>query len=703
VRTLGAALLVLALLGPSLGAAPAPQDWRAKADGALQAAVDQGQGLLRVLVEGPPLSAPAHAPADRAAWRAHWARAAEPFLAEVRSEVQALGGRVTSEVAPIDAAFAVLPAGQVPDLLALPDVRRAGLDAPDSVRILQGGGGGGVALADALAMLHVQDLWAQGYRGEGVKLAVVDTGLRDTHDVFRDAANQSRVAGWADATSPMDAGWCATPCDTNGHGTHTASTAAGSNAWNASAPLGAAPNVTLFAVRILRTSTGSWEDAQAGVQAAFDLGADVTSNSWGGGCDEGGLATARLVENLTDAGMLSVFAAGNNGGLGINCPGAAARAITVGAVDAVGNVASFSSQGPCAWPPDGPLRACPDVVAMGVGLTAAWNACDDCYATLSGTSMATPQVAGLTALLMQARKALGGPALDAATSQAEVLERYTATDLAPTGPDDATGWGLPNATAALGVLAAPVDGDVRGVLRPVPAEVRVDETALLRWSVANLGPAAEDGNATLTANQLDAGLCPPTCETLAASAPAHLAPLTEATASMDVVGAAHNAGHYAVHAAFDGPDPVSADAAFLLTRVQLAAHRSLPALVETARGYQVVVQVTNLGNVEVASLDVTDNVPAPGLVVLPRGVNPPNPVFSNPPSEAPHFDGQGRLVLDWYVGALAPGATWNATYTVMGGAPGAYVLNGTLSFVDDLGRSLVQRTDQPVSVMPFGP
>ena len=216
--------------------------------------------------------------------------------------------------------------------------------------------------------------------------------------------------------------------DGNGHGTHVASTIAGTGA-DPAAPTAVWRRVRSSMVGKVLSSEGFGEDSWvlAGMQWAVARGADVVNMSLGG--QEPGDGTdplSRAVNELSaSSDTLFVIAAGNDGGepMTVNAPGAADAALTVGAVDDGDLMAYFSSRGPRLG--DGALK--PDVVAPGVGITAAraagtslGNPVDELYTSLDGTSMATPHVAGLAAILKDAHPQWDGERLKAAITSTTV-------------------------------------------------------------------------------------------------------------------------------------------------------------------------------------------------------------------------------------------------------------------------------------------
>ncbi|NEB37744.1 S8 family serine peptidase [Streptomyces sp. SID14515] len=254
--------------------------------------------------------------------------------------------------------------------------------------------------------------WARSFDGTGVKIAVVDTGIDATHP---DLAG--RVAAERNFSASPDAK------DRDGHGTHVASTAAGTGAKDARFK-GVAPGARLINAKVL-DDQGVGDDSSilAGVEWAVSQGADVISMSLGG-LDSPGIDPLEAQVNQVSAekGVLFTIAAGNNGpdqGT-VASPGSADAALTVGAVDD-DLIADFSSVGPRT----GDKAVKPDITAPGVSITAAAAAGVEGqdppgYQSLSGTSMATPHVAGAAAILKQKNPAWTGAQLKAAlTGSAE--------------------------------------------------------------------------------------------------------------------------------------------------------------------------------------------------------------------------------------------------------------------------------------------
>ncbi|MFI6650072.1 S8 family peptidase [Streptomyces sp. NPDC050529] len=252
------------------------------------------------------------------------------------------------------------------------------------------------SLADETSQIKATDAWQKGYDGKGVKVAVLDTGADLDHP---DLVGQVDVSKSFVPGEDVD--------DGHGHGTHTASTIAGTGAASGGKEKGAAPGARLLIGKVLsnKGSSGSNSDVIAGMEWAKDQGADIVSMSLGtpDGSD-GEDPMSEAVNTLSaNGGPLFVIAAGNAYDPGtIGAPGAAASALTVAAVDRNDERAEFSSQGPLT----GTHQLKPDVSAPGVDVSAAasqsvpgWTG--GLYRTMSGTSMATPLVAGTAAILKE--------------------------------------------------------------------------------------------------------------------------------------------------------------------------------------------------------------------------------------------------------------------------------------------------------------
>jgi len=260
-------------------------------------------------------------------------------------------------------------------------------------------------LNESVPALHVPPVWAAGFRGAGIRVAIIDTGVDLAHPDVRE-----RVAAHADFTGVGD-------LDDVGHGTHVAGIIAGGGA----VYRGVAPEASLIIAKALSANGGTEDAVLAALSWASRQDVQVMNLSLGGlGSPTSPLA--REVDALAADGVLVCVAAGNGGpnARTISSPGDARGALTVGATDKTGRLAFYSSRGPVL----GVRYRKPEVLAIGGGATsgaacaygsgiasarAAALAADPCavpprYVRMSGTSMATPHVAGICALLLEATR-----------------------------------------------------------------------------------------------------------------------------------------------------------------------------------------------------------------------------------------------------------------------------------------------------------
>ncbi|GAA3475021.1 S8 family serine peptidase [Nonomuraea roseola] len=255
------------------------------------------------------------------------------------------------------------------------------------------------ALLDkSVPQIGAPEAWAAGFDGTGVKVAVLDTGVDPNHADLADRIADSR------SFVPGE-----TVQDGHGHGTHVASTIAGSGAASGGTYKGVAPGARLLVGKVLSDEGAGMESwILEGMTWAAHSGAKVVSMSLGGqeGADGTDPMSMAVNELTAETGVLFTIAAGNSGpgATTVGSPGAADAALTVGAVDSADAVTDFSSRGPRGG--DGGLK--PEITAPGFKIVAARAAgtamgtpVDADYTTASGTSMATPHVAGAAAILAQ--------------------------------------------------------------------------------------------------------------------------------------------------------------------------------------------------------------------------------------------------------------------------------------------------------------
>ncbi|MCP2341891.1 S8 family peptidase [Actinomadura rupiterrae] len=250
--------------------------------------------------------------------------------------------------------------------------------------------------------------WKAGATGRGVKVAVLDTGVDATHPDLK-----GRIAESANFSTSPDVK------DRFGHGTHVAAIVAGGGNASGGSRKGVAPDARLLVGKVLNDD-GRAPESQliAGMEWAATR-AKIVNMSIGGDTTDGTDPLSVALDGLSKRnGTLFVVAAGNDGAIGsVNTPGSADTALTVGAVDASDRLAPFSSRGPRA----GRTAAKPELVAPGVDIVAAratgtslGRIISARYTALSGTSMATPHVAGAAALVAQKHPGWGGDQLKAA-------------------------------------------------------------------------------------------------------------------------------------------------------------------------------------------------------------------------------------------------------------------------------------------------
>jgi subtilisin family serine protease len=292
------------------------------------------------------------------------------------------------------------------------------------------------ALLDkAIPQINAPSLWAKGYTGKGIKIAVLDTGINETHPMLQGKVILQK--NFSDSPTTSDA---------YGHGTHVAAIAAGTNV-NGGQYNGVAPNALLINAKVLNdngdgTDTGvidaiNWVVDPDGNPETSD-GADIINLSLGGAYSDLNSPLNQAIRDAVNAGVAVVVAAGNcgkecpssacDGFTGITTPGNTAEAITVGAVNKNSEWACFSSGEDIAG-----IGIKPDLVAPGVEINSAYL--NNQYTALSGTSMSTPFISGASALILEAKPSLS-------PMQIKELLESTALDLGKAGKDTKYGSGL---------------------------------------------------------------------------------------------------------------------------------------------------------------------------------------------------------------------------------------------------------------------
>lgn len=291
----------------------------------------------------------------------------------------------------------------------------------------------------------------KSYTGKGVTVALIDTGADSDHEALA-----GKILAFKDFVNNQTSAY-----DDNGHGTHCASLIAGKMG------TGVAPGADLVVVKVMDRSGACYtSDALKALDWCLEnkdlYGIRVISFSVGGeNPSEGVSLLDEACNKMVQEGMVMCVAAGNSGpdDSSIVIPGDAENVITVGAVDISGEIFKLSSRGPTA---NGEIK--PDLVAQGVDVVSALAWSKNGKSSVSGTSMAVPQVSGAAAVLEEADEDL-----DPADVKRVLLK--TADDLGTPGQDNTYGYGALNLTRAL----LSIDADQRGLSPPALEEVTLNK------------------------------------------------------------------------------------------------------------------------------------------------------------------------------------------------------------------------------------
>lgn len=329
-----------------------------------------------------------------------------------RNLVKSNGGEVSATFSFINAVAANVPSKAVDSLKRNPKVSY--VEREGTVTELAQSLPWGVDRIDA-------DVVQSSYTGVGIKVGVIDSGIDHDHPDL-DANYKGGYDFVNDDTNPMD---------DRGHGTHVSGTIAAED--NDIGVVGVAPEASLYGIKVLDSSgSGTVGWVAAGIQWAITNEMDIITMSLGSDSDSTTMRNA--VDAAYDAGILVVAAAGNDGnrpgkGDNVDYPGRYDSAIAVAASDSNDKRAPWSSTGPAV-----------ELTGPGVSIYSTdWN---NDYSTKSGTSMATPHVTGVAALVMEANPTF---------TNVQVRQRLqsTAEDLGKSGRDALYGFGLVDAEAAV--------------------------------------------------------------------------------------------------------------------------------------------------------------------------------------------------------------------------------------------------------------
>lgn len=273
-----------------------------------------------------------------------------------------------------------------------------------------------------------------GFLGGGTKIAILDTGVDYTHPEVASVF----TAGTSFAQDLNGAIINPDGLDDNGHGTHVAGIVAA--AINQEGTLGVAPQAGLYAAKVLDGSGFGLESwILAGINWAIDQDVDIINLSLA--LTTGSPALEAASKAAWDAGILLVAAAGNAGGT-VAFPAAYDTVIAVGATDPCDAKAVFSNFGPQV-----------ELAAPGTAILSTYKS--GTYRSLSGTSQAAPHVAGVAALLFASQTVTDQNGSGGINDEIRQILIESAQDLGAAGKDDLFGYGLVDASAAVGLTNAP--------------------------------------------------------------------------------------------------------------------------------------------------------------------------------------------------------------------------------------------------------
>ncbi len=366
--------------------------------------------------------------------------------------------------------------------------------------------------------------WDQGIAGAGVVVAGQDTGYQWDHPALErayrgfdpaDPTHPDHDYNWHDSIHAIDPHNSGTnpcgldspvPCDDHGHGTHTMGTMAGNDldpgdsSWpeGANNAIGIAPGAKWIGCRNMERGWGrpsTYIECFEWFTAPWPIGGDpetdgdpgkapdVINNSWGCPPSEGcnGPEIEPALNAAIDAGIVVVVSAGNAGSScsSVNAPPAIyPRAFAVGATDSADALASFSSRGPVTY--NGETFRKPDISGPGVGVRSAYP--PNGYTSMSGTSMAGPHVAGVTALLLSAEPSLKGRVemteqILMRTADPKTSSQGCGGDGGSDVPNNGFGWGIVNAQSAIESLSQ--QGTLTGVITDTIATAGVPNATVI--------------------------------------------------------------------------------------------------------------------------------------------------------------------------------------------------------------------------------
>jgi len=322
-----------------------------------------------------------------------------------------------------------------------------------------------ILLDNAIGIHYVDTVWDFGYTGEGVSVAIIDTGIDPNHVGINDfdddpTTDDPKVVAFYDALdgSGDDGSGTTQAYDDHGHGSHCAGITAGTGSID-DGPMstgetpyrGVAPGATLVGVKVLDGGgSGSFAEVMKGMEWTIDnqikYNIRSASMSLGGAwvselTQEQEERVTTLANEMVAHGIALMIAAGNSAAYGtIGTPGAAKDVITVGATEDSRQLAVYSSKGPTH---EGQIK--PNVAAIGSAVMSVEANSGNAYVSMSGTSMATPMVAGMAVLLHQANPDLQ-PLMIRSILESTAEYRWLSH---PVRPNNDYGWGFVEMDKAL--------------------------------------------------------------------------------------------------------------------------------------------------------------------------------------------------------------------------------------------------------------
>ncbi len=287
------------------------------------------------------------------------------------------------------------------------------------------------AIEWGVSRVNAPAVWALGFTGQGIVVGGLDTGIRWTHNAIK-----SKYRGWNGTTADHNYNWhdaintansiCAAsttaPCDDGGHGSHTVGTMVGDD--GAGNQIGVAPDAKWIGCRNMNDGDGTpatYTECFQFMIAPTDVAGNnvnpalrphIVNNSWGCPVSEGCTTRAELEEIVNNTQAAGIFVAASAGNSGPGCSTVSTAlaiydaSFSTGAINIDNELANFSSRGPSTFYNPNLLK--PVISAPGVNVRSITRTSDTAYQAMQGTSMASPHVAGVVALLWSARPDLIG-------------------------------------------------------------------------------------------------------------------------------------------------------------------------------------------------------------------------------------------------------------------------------------------------------